>query len=135
LLTTQQLEEADHLADTVTIIDHGTVVSEGTPGALKDRLGYETIEVTVAEPASLREAIELLRPISLEAPTVSDTATRVSFKASRATRALPASVRLLDHAGIAVEDVTARRPSLDDVFVSLLGHEGKADLAEEKTPA
>lgn len=135
LLTTQQLEEADHLADTVTIIDHGTVVTEGSPAALKEKLGYETIEVTLAEGVHLREAVEVLRPISLDAPASNDSAARITFRASRQTSALPTTVRLLDQAGITVEDVTARRPSLDDVFISLVGHPSQPDSTEEKTPA
>jgi daunorubicin resistance ABC transporter ATP-binding subunit len=135
LLTTQQLEEANHLADTVTIIDHGAVVSQGTPFALNERLGYETIEVTLAEANKILDAVELLRPISLEQPTVNKTAAQVSFRASRHTSALPTTVRLLDHADIAVEDVTARRPSLDDVFISLVRRPTQTEPTKEKTPA
>ena len=120
LLTTQQLEEADHLADTVTIIDHGALVTEGTPEQLKAGLGYETIEVSLADPARLPQAARMLAPLAEETPQTDDLATRISFRARRGAGALPAAVRLLDGAGITVEDITAGRPSLDDVFISVL---------------
>ena len=121
LLTTQQLEEADHLADAVTIIDPGALVTEGTPEQLKAGLGYETIEVALADPARLPQAARVLEPLAEGSPQTDGLAARISFRARRAAGALPAAVRLLDGAGIAVEDVTARRPSLDDVFISVLG--------------
>jgi ABC-2 type transport system ATP-binding protein len=71
----------------------------------------------------------------LEQPTVNNSAAQVSFRASRHTSALPTTVRLLDHADIAVEDVTARRPSLDDVFISLVGRPTQTEPTREKTPA
>jgi len=121
LLTTQQLEEADHLADAITIIDHGVLVTEGTPEQLKAGLGYETIDVTLADPARLPQAAEVLEPLAKGSPESDGLAARISFRVLRGARALPAAVRLLEGAGIAVEDVTARRPSLDDVYISVLG--------------
>jgi hypothetical protein len=122
LLTTQQLEEADQLADATTIINHGAVVTEGTPEQLKAGLGYETIEVAVADPARLPQAARVLEPLAEASPETSELAARISFGAPRGARALAAAVRLLDGAGIAIEDSTARRPSLDDVLISVLGH-------------
>ena len=121
LLTTQQLEEADHLAGAIAIIDHGTLVTEGTPEQLKAGLGYETIEVALADPARLPQAAHALEPLAEGALETSELAATISFRAPRGARALPAAVRLLDGAGIAVEDAAARRPSLDDVFISVLG--------------
>ena len=121
MLTTQQLEEADHLADAITIIDHGVLVTEGTPEQLKAGLGYETIDVTLADPARLPQAAEVLEPLAKGSPESDGLAARISFRVLRGARALPAAVRLLEGAGIAVEDVTARRPSLDDVYISVLG--------------
>ena len=121
LLTTQQLEEADRLADAVTIIDHGALVTRGTPEQLKAGLGYEMIEVTLVDPARLPQAARVLEPLAEGSLKTGGPAAVVTFRAPRATRALPAAVRLLDGAAIAVEDVTARRPSLDDVFISVLG--------------
>jgi ABC-2 type transport system ATP-binding protein len=132
LLTTQQLEEADRLADAITIIDRGTLVTEGTPAQLKAGLGYETIEVTLADPARLPHAVQVLEPLAEESPGTDGPAARISFRAPRGARALPATVRLLDQAGIAVEDVTARRPSLDDVFVSVLGRANGAGAADAR---
>ncbi len=121
LLTTQQLEEADRLADTVTIIDHGKVIAEGSSAELKARLGTETIEITVADPLELHTAARAVLALAVE-PIESDlSAGRMTFKAHAGTKALPAAVRLLDDAQIAVEDITALRPSLDDVFMSVVG--------------
>ena len=128
LLTTQQLEEADHLASAIAIIDHGALVTEGTPEQLKAGLGYETIEVAVVDPARLPQAAGVLEPLAEGVPETDSLAGRISFRAPRGARALPAAVRLLDGAGIAIEDATARRPSLDDVFISVLGRAaGTAD--------
>ena len=120
LLTTQQLEEVDHLADAVTLIDGGKVVSEGSPAELKDRLGYETIEITVADLAELTLAADTLHSLALDAAEIDRAAGRIAFKAARDRSALAAAVRLLDQDHITVEDVTARRPTLDDVFIALL---------------
>jgi len=128
LLTTQQLEEADHLADAVTIIDHGALVTEGTPAQLKAGLGYETIEVALADPAQLPQAARLLESLAEESPGIDGLAARISFRAPPAAKPLPSAVRLLDRAGIAVEDVTARRPSLDDVFLSVLGRTAGGEI-------
>ena len=128
LLTTQQLEEADHLASAIAIIDHGALVTEGTPEQLKAGLGYETIEVAVVDPARLPQAAGVLEPLAEGVPETDRLAGRISFRAPRGARTLPAAVRLLDGAGIAIEDATARRPSLDDVFISVLGRAaGTAD--------
>lgn len=130
LLTTQQLEEADHLAESVSIIDHGAVVTQGSPTQLKERLGYETIDVILAETVRLRQAVELLRPLAADGMEINEAAARVTFKATRNARALPTSVRLLDDAGVVVEDIMARRPSLDDVFISLLGHASEPESTD-----
>lgn len=132
LLTTQQLEEADHLADAITIIHHGALLTEGTPEQLKAGLGYEMIEVALADPARLPQATRVLEPLAEGSPETDGLTARISFRAPRSARALPAAVRLLDGAGIAVEDVAARRPSLDDVFISALGSAVGAGTADAR---
>ena len=127
-----QLEEADHLAAAIAIIDHGALVTEGTPAQLKAGLGYETIEVALADPARLPQAARVLELLAEGSLETDDLAARISFRASRGARAPPAAVRLLDGAGIAVEDVTARRPSLDDVFISVLGRAAGAGTADAR---
>jgi ABC-2 type transport system ATP-binding protein len=77
--------------------------------------------VALADPAQLPQAARVLEPLAEGSPETDGLAARISFRARRGAMALPAAVRLLDGAGIAVEDVTARRPSLDDVFISVLG--------------
>ena len=121
LLTTQQLKEADKLSDMVTIIDHGKVIAEGSPAGLKARLGTETIEITLADPGELRAAAKTVLALAVESVEPDLSAGRMTFKVDAGTKALPAAVRLLDDAQIAVEDVTALRLSLDDVFLSVVG--------------
>ncbi len=128
LLTTQQLEEADKLSDTVTIIDHGKVIAEGSPSELKTRLGTETIEVTLVDPRKLPSAADAVSALAI-APAESDLiAGRMAFRVRSGTRALPTVVRLLEDAKIDVEDVTALRPSLDDVFLSVVGRPTTAEV-------
>ncbi len=136
LLTTQLLEEADRLSDAITIIDHGAVLTEGTPAQLKARLGYEAIEVVLADPGQLRHAAEVMKPLAEQAMDIDDPAAKISFRAPRDARALPAAVRLLDQAGIAVKDVTGGRPSLDEVFLAVLGQpadEGTGSAAPRRS--
>ncbi|SRR5579875_191468 len=135
LLTTQQLEEADRLADSITIINHGSVLTEGTPGELKERLGYETIDIQLTDATALHRAVEVLQPLALDTVTIDQAASRIAFKAARDAKALPTGIRLLDQDDITVEDVTAARPSLDDVFIALVGHSAGDAVHIESTPA
>ncbi len=132
LLTTQQLEEADQLANTVTIIDHGKVIAEGSPAELKARLGTETIEITLADPLELQAAARTVLALAVGPIEPDLSAGRMTFKAQAGTKALPAAVRLLDDAQIAVEDITALRPSLDDVFMSVVGRPAQPGDAHQR---
>jgi ABC-2 type transport system ATP-binding protein len=120
LLTTQQLEEADALAHHVVIIDHGRVVAEGSPGALKARLGADLIEITVrpGQASAAAKAVSSLSP----APPQADQATgTVSLRVPHGTGAIPGVVHALEDARVEISDVTVHRPSLDDVFLALTG--------------
>jgi daunorubicin resistance ABC transporter ATP-binding subunit len=122
LLTTQQLEEADRLASSVTIVDRGTVVIEGSPERLKAQLGYETIEVVVADIQQLAPAAQALDHLAGGAIESDRPAKKITFKAPPDAKALVTAVRLLDKGNIGIEDVTARQPSLDDVFLAVASH-------------
>jgi ABC-2 type transport system ATP-binding protein len=130
LLTTQYLDEADRLADSITVIDHGRVIAEGTPDGLKDRVGGERLEVRLADPAAASTAVEALAPMSDEPPTAEQDS--VKFTVRRRSGTIVEAVRRLDEAGVGVDDLVLRRPTLDDVFLTLTGHLAEAADDEEK---
>jgi ABC-2 type transport system ATP-binding protein len=130
LLTTQYLDEADRLADSIAVIDHGRVIAEGTPDALKDRVGGERLEVRLADPAAASTAVEALAPMSDEPPTAVQDSVKVSVR--RRSGTIVEAVRRLDEAGVGVDDLVLRRPTLDDVFLTLTGHRAEETEDEEK---
>ncbi len=127
LLTTQYLEEADQLAQDIVVIDHGRVIAHGTAEALKDQIGGDRIEVTVVNVVQAGAAADVLRTVSTGEPAIDEG--RVSAPVSGGSTVLVNAIRALDVAGIEVSDLLLRRPTLDDVFMSLTGH-----AAEEETP-
>ena len=127
LLTTQYLEEADQLAQDIVVIDHGRVIAHGTAEALKDQIGGDRIEVTVVNIGQAGAAADVLRTVSTGEPAIEEG--RVSAPVSGGSTVLVNAIRALDVAGIEVSDLLLRRPTLDDVFMSLTGH-----AAEEETP-
>jgi ABC-2 type transport system ATP-binding protein len=121
LLTTQYLEEADQLARHIVIIDHGRVITAGTPDELKDRAGRNVIEVQPRSGGDLPAVEETLARIGCEAPRTDIDSQRVSARVVRGGDELREVIRLLDERGIEVDDVGLRRPSLDEVFLAVTG--------------
>jgi ABC-2 type transport system ATP-binding protein len=129
LLTTQHLDEADRLATAIVVIDHGRVIAEGTPDQLKDSAAAEVLEATLVDPSAARLAARALAPMSDQPPTISDGSVRLTLRTR--SGALVEAVRRLDEAGVAVDDLAMRRPTLDDVFLSLTGHVAEVDSATQ----
>ncbi len=133
LLTTQYLEEADQLADEILVIDLGRQIARGTATKLKADVGGETVAVELVDPDRLDEAAGVLGEVAGGDVHRDSRQGRLSFPVHGDTGRLAATVRALDRAGIAVADLSLRRPSLDDVFLSLTGRaasEAAADTVE-----
>jgi ABC-2 type transport system ATP-binding protein len=141
LLTTQYLEEADALADEIAVIDHGRVIAQGTADQLKSQVGGERIEVVVHEAAQLGLARELLGRFALGGEVdVDEHARRLTLPSSGGSGALVQVIRGLDAEQVPIDDIGLRRPTLDDVFLSLTGHtaeesEESAELEPAGRPA
>lgn len=130
LLTTQYLEEADQLADEIVVIDQGRVIARGTSDHLKDQVGGERIEIVVSE-ENLKSAEEIIKRITLGVVTVDHGLRKISVPVQDGTQSLISVIREFDGVGIHALDLALKRPSLDDVFLSLTGHVAEVDLAGE----
>ncbi len=123
LLTTQYLDEADELADEIIVIDHGKVIAGGTAEQLKDRVGGDVVEFVVPDKGRIGDAAAAVAGLSDVEPSVDRDTDLVTVRVGgRGSSAVIQAVRELDAAGIATDGLTLRRPSLDDVFLSLTGH-------------
>ena len=121
LLTTQYLEEADVLADDIVVIDHGTVIARGTADQLKSQVGGERLEVTVADPAELAPVAESLAPLGVGAPVLDEHRRSLTMPVSGGVDVLREALDRLRESGTKVDDAGLRRPTLDDVFLTLTG--------------
>ncbi|WP_318201702.1 ATP-binding cassette domain-containing protein [Streptomyces sp. SCL15-4] len=130
LLTTQYLEEADHLAHDIAVVDHGRVIAQGTSDQLKARTGGERVEVVVQDRARMAAAAEVLRGFGKGGTTVEEHTRRLTVPVTGGAKLLAEIIRELDTRGIEIADIGLRRPTLDDVFLSLTGH-----AAEDADPS
>jgi ABC-2 type transport system ATP-binding protein len=134
LLCTQYLEEADQLCDRISVIDLGEVIAEGTSEELKDKIGGEVLELHVAA-EHLGRAVETLRGLGSGEPMQDEDTRLIRVPVgSEGPSVLLETVRRLDDAGIAIEEIALHRPTLDDVFLSLTGHAAELAMEEAEEP-
>ncbi|MFC9357329.1 ATP-binding cassette domain-containing protein [Rhodococcus sp. NPDC057014] len=127
LLTTQYMEEAERLADQIAVIDHGSVIARGTADELKDRVGGERIELSVREGVDLSVVRDELAPLAAGDILLEENVRRVTVPVTGGADALVEALGRLSNRGVKVFDVGLRRPTLDDVFLTLTGHEAEEE--------
>jgi ABC-2 type transport system ATP-binding protein len=138
VLTTQYLEEADQLAERISVIDVGTIIAEGTADELKNRVGGSMLDLTLEDRADLASAVALLQrtfKVPEKDVAVDDDLGRVQVPVPEGAAALVEAVRVLDAEYLRVADLGLRRPSLDDVFLSLTGHAAEENRPEAPAPS
>jgi ABC-2 type transport system ATP-binding protein len=128
LLTTQYLDEADRLADRIAVIDRGLVIAEGSPDELKTQVGGDRLEIHLCDGDRSEDAVAALAVIASDRPFESNGSVTVPVAQRRGT--IADAVRRLDTAGIAIDDIAVRTPTLDDVFLNLTGRSAEEDEEE-----
>ncbi|GGW81755.1 daunorubicin resistance protein DrrA family ABC transporter ATP-binding protein [Streptomyces lucensis JCM 4490] len=132
LLTTQYLEEADHLADRIAVIDKGQVIADGTPDELKRKVGGERLEVSLADASGAAEALRMLERVSVGPAVTADDGRTLTVPVASGIGAIAEAAAVLRDRGVEVTDFAMRRPSLDDVFLSLTGQADGAETIEKQ---
>jgi ABC-2 type transport system ATP-binding protein len=128
LLTTQYLDEADELADTIVVFDHGQVIAQGSAEQLKGQIGGDVLEFAVPDRGRVGDAVAAVKALSEGEPHIDADTGMVSVGVGgRGSDALIDAVRSLDAAGVVTHGLALRRPSLDDVFLALTGHAAEED--------
>lgn len=133
LLTTQYLDEADQLADDIVVIDQGQVIAHGTSSELKDQIGGDRIEITLDDEQSVARAIDALSGVVTGEPTTDGA--QYSAPVAGGSSVLIDAVRALDAQNVGVADIALRRPTLDDVFLTLTGHGAEDPQPERPEPS
>jgi ABC-2 type transport system ATP-binding protein len=131
LLTTQYLDEADHLAGRVVIIDHGRAVATGTPNELKRRVGRNVVEVHVRDLADVPKVANALSGVGEGEPEIDESTRRIGVRVGAGTDELRDALGALEAAGVTPDDVALRPPTLDEVFLALTGRPADANADQE----
>jgi ABC-2 type transport system ATP-binding protein len=134
LLTTQYLEEADELADMIAVVDRGRIIARGTADQLKSTVGGERIEVVVRDRTAIERARAVLERDAGGETTLDEHTRKLTVPARGGAQTLIQIVRDFDEVGIAIDDIALRRPTLDDVFLSLTGHAAEEAPAHDEAP-
>lgn len=127
LLTTQYMEEADFLANNIIVIDHGTIIAEGTPAQLKSKAGADTVEATFTSLSTLKKAQAVIKG------TLNEDNLSLSVPSNNGVTSLKEVLQVLEKAHIKADTASLRRPTLDDVFLALTGHEATETSEQLKT--
>lgn len=124
LLTTQYLEEADSLADSIVVIDQGKVIAQGSPAELKSLVGGSVLEIRIAQQARFFKAMEVLQSLGNGTPSLDPGTGLIRIPIEEGSKVLQNAVRMLDNEEIVIEDLQLRHPTLDEAFLKLTGRKG-----------